>query len=429
MKVRGSVLIFLLYVALPATQAWVYINGQPFLDTYDALNFASSIVAYHWLLANVMLSLKIPVFQNNLPYDLRIRLHIWSTLGLVVFLAWHAIYTIFLKAKVIDVVSWSLLALFSGLVFLSLLWIPVPGVKSLRTKLVGALPFAFVKSYEWLKNSHKALFLFLAALTYIHILQSSILDLVPQVSAWGYQLVFLSAAAMFVWTRVHNLTLPTLEVRSVATEGGIVRLALSGHPRLRYRSGQFAFLRFPHTGLKGEEHPFSFTTAQHEPKVGFAVRALGDFTGKLATLKPGDRVKVNGGFGAFHPAPGSEPLALIGSGIGAVPLLSIVKELCQNEPDREVVCLLSVNSRNELVEPESWSELRTAMPRLKLRVFVYEEDGLLYGPSLLIRELGDASRYRYYLCSSEKVRGIVVKALKALGVRNRNIHFEAFSLG
>ena len=429
MRLRGSLLLLLLYGVLPLAQAWVYVALQPFADGFDTANFTASIVAYHWLLANVILGLKLPVFQNDLPYDVRIRLHIWSTLGLIGFLAWHAVYTIFLKVKLIDAVSWSLLGLFGGLLLLSILWIPIPGLKALRRKLVSLLRFGFLKSYDALKAGHKILFLVLAALTYVHIVQAQILALVPSVSALGYQLLFLSAAALFVGTRIHNLTLPTLEVRSVVDEGGIVRLALSSHPRLRYRAGQFAFLRFPLPELAGEEHPFSFTTARHEQGVWFAVRALGDFTKKLSQLKPGDRVRVNGGFGAFYPTSGHEPLALIGSGIGAAPLVSILKEIGAREPDREVVCLLSVNRREELVEAEALRRLSDSMPNLKLRTFAFEEDGRFYGAELFRQELGDAGRYRYFLCSSDRVRSIVLDALKSLGVVRRKIHFEAFNLG
>ncbi len=332
MKFGGIALIVVLYVILPVAQTAVYLAGLPFADAADVLNFSASIVAYHWLLANVILGLKLPLLQTSLPYDLRIRLHVATTLGLVVLLAWHSIVTLFVKVQLIDPVSWALMVLFGTLLFLSVLWIPLPGLKRVRSRLVGLIHFGWFKSYDWLKTSHKILFFVLAALTYVHVVQSEILGLVPPLSGLGYQLLFVVAAGLFLGTRIHNLTLPTLKVQSVAVEGGLVRLSLSGHPRLRYRSGQFAFLRFQPPGLKGEEHPFSFTTAAHEPRVGFAIRALGDFTAKLASLVPGDRVKINGGFGAFRPAAGTEPLALIASGIGAAPILSILKELARREP-------------------------------------------------------------------------------------------------
>jgi predicted ferric reductase len=428
-KPRGAALVLFLYLLLPGVQIAVYLGGLPFADPVDLVAFTASIAAYHWMVANVILSLKLPLFQASLPYDLRIRIHIFSTLGLTALLAGHAAYTIFLKAMAIDAVAWGLMGLFTALVLLSVLWIPLPGLKAFRTRVLDLARVGFLKSYDALKAGHKVLFLVLAALTYVHLLQSHLLGIVPAWSTWGYHGLFLTAAGLFLWTRIHNFALPTLEVRSVVEEGGIVRLTLEPHRRLRYRAGQFAFLRFEYPELQGEEHPFSFTSAHHEGEVGFAVRALGDFTSKLTRLQPGDRVRINGGFGDFRPRAGSEPLALIGSGIGAAPLVSILKELGQRAPDREVVCLLSVNRREELVEQRALEDLAEAMPHLKLKVFVFNEDGELYGPQLMARELQHPKRYRYYLCSSEKVRSIVVGALRSLGVPGRKIHFEAFSLG
>ena len=429
MKARGLVLVAFLYLILPLVQVGFYLAGLPFADAVDTLNFTASIVSYHWLLANVLMGLKVPLLQNTLPYDLRIRLHVWTSLGLFAFLVFHAVYGIFLKAKIIDLVSWSLTGIFLTMMALSLLWIPIPGLKTLRTKLLGLVRFGFLKSYDWLKAGHKVLFTALAGLTYVHVVQSDVLGLVPPVSAWAYQGLFLVTAGFFLWTRIQNLTLPTLEVRSVALAGGIVRLGLSGHPRLNYRSGQFAYLRFAHPDLRGEEHPFSFTTARHEAGVGFAVKDSGDFTRKLAALKPGDKVRVNGGFGAFHPGRGAAPLALVGTGVGAAPLVSILKEVAQKDPNREVVVLLSVKDKSEMIEPETLVQLKLSMPGLKLKVFQYHEGLPLFVPRLFTLEMDDPARFQYFVCTSDKVRAQVVESLKAVGVKPRNIRFEAFNLG
>ena len=429
MDVRGGLLVGLLYLVLPLYQVVDYAASQPFAEFIDHLNYAASIVAYDWLLLNVIIGLKVPVLQKSFPYDLRIRVHVWTTVGITAFLVWHAVYYIAVKGKDIDLVSWTLMGVFAALVALSLLWIPFPGLKAARSRVLGAVKTGVLKSYDWLKATHKVLFFVLAGLTYVHIVGAKLIGVASPLASFAYQALFAATALLFLWTRVRNRLLPSLEVKSVTESGGIVRLALAGHPRLRYRSGQFAFLRFPHAALKDEEHPFSFTSARHEDEVGFAVRALGDFTAKMVHLRPGDKVRVNGGFGAFHPTPGPEPLALIGSGICTAPLVSILKEVAAREPQREVVCLLSVNRRDELVEADALAVLPTSMPGLKLRVFVFEEDGVLYGPDLFARELGDAARYRYYLCSSDKVRSIVVAALKTLGVKPRKVHFEAFNLG
>jgi predicted ferric reductase len=184
--------------------------------------------------------------------------------------------------------------------------------------------------------------------------------------------------------------------------------------------------------MKQEEHPFSFTTTQDDDTVGFAIRELGNFTRKIIALKPGDKVKVNAGFGSFNPlhrGTKGRPLALIGSGIGVAPLISLLKDLARREPDREVIYLQAYSKREELLEPETVAEIQTKMPNLTVRTFIYAEDYKLYGEELFRRELPDPGRFDVFLCSSPRVREVVVPALKALGVKNEHLIFEAFNLG
>lgn len=435
MKRRGLALLIFFYGVLPLVQAVYYIglvasqslDGN--IDWLFSANYFVSIVSYHWMLANVLLSLKIPVLQNWLPYDFRIRLHILSAMVVTVFLLWHAIHTITLNFGGVDFFSWALIPLFFGMVMLSALWIPLPGLKAL---VVG-------KAYEFFKGTHKVLFLVVALVSWWHVSEKlEILDPsqspdLASWSAWGYQVLFYATVGAYLYSRVRDwFFLPQLEVLSVVQVGGITRLTLSAPPRLKYQAGQFAFLRFLVPGMRKEEHPFSFTTVPGEATVGFAIRELGDFTRKVGELKPGDRVKVNAGFGSFSPryrgTPG-RPLALIGSGIGSAPLLGILKGLARSEPNREVVFFQACNQREELIEPEVVAELQTTMPNLRVKTLVYAEDALWYDEALFRRELPDASSYQVFLCSSPLVRSAVVPALQALGVKKDQIVFEAFQLG
>ena len=435
MKKRGLLLLTLLYLVLPFTQVVVYIlavasrsiDGS--IDWLFSANYAMSIVSYHWMLANVLMSLKVPALQNWLPYDLRIRLHIYSTMAITAFLTWHGIHTITLNFPGVDLVAWLLIPLFVVLVTFSILWIPLPGLRKL----------ALGKAYDFFKGSHTFLFLVVAAVSWWHI--SSKFEIfdpnqspnMPSWSAWGYELLFLVTAALYLYTRLRDwFFLPVLEVTSVVHQGGITRLTLTPHPRLRYHAGQFAFLRFQVPGMRHEEHPFSFTSTQHEDSVGFAVRELGDFTRKVAALKPGDKVRVNAGFGSFSPihrGTRGRPLALIGSGIGVAPLISILKELGRDEPEREVVYLQAYSKRDELLEPETVAALQKTMPNLTVRTFVYAEDYKLYNEDLFRQELPDPGKYDVFLCSSPRVRAVVLPALKAIGIKSENIIFEAFNLG
>jgi ferredoxin-NADP reductase len=429
MRTRGILILAALYLGWPLYQVIDYILGQPMAGLVDNLNFAASILSYNWLLLNVLLGLKIPVLQRQLPYDFRIRAHVVTTLAMTAFVAWHGVYYGILQAAQISVTTWGLLAAFAGILGISVLWIPLPGLKKVRQVIVDGLRFGILKSYDALKAVHKVLFVALAGLAYLHILEAHLIGVASPASSFGFQFLFLVAAAAFLWTKIQNLVLPTLEVVSIVTRGDTTRLSLAGHPRFRYRSGQFAFLRFQHPELQGEEHPFSFVSAAHERSVEFAVRGMGDFTKKLSTLKAGDKVRVNGGFGAFRPRRTTRPLALVGSGIGAAPLVSIVKDLARHEPDREVVCVIAAPSRSQVIDLDRLEALQATMPRLTLRILASDEGAPRFSQDLFREVLGDAGRYDFYLCSSDQVRKTLLSVLSALGVRRRRIHYEAFSLG
>jgi predicted ferric reductase len=411
-------IVLVLYLVWPLYQVLDYIGVQPFANAVDMANYGASILAYDWLLLNVLLSLKIPLLQRALPYDFRIRAHIVTTIGITAFLGWHALYYLVLNPKEISLVTWSLVVVFPLLIFFSLRWISLPGFRWLAKG-----------SYDVLKLVHKVLYVVLAALAYVHVIDAKVIGVASPASSFGFQLLFVAAVGAFVLARVHNLLLPMMTVEEVTTRGGVTEVTLVGNRKPRYRAGQFAFLRFQHPELGREEHPFSFTSAAHEPAVTFAIKNVGDFTAKLPNLAVGDRVKVNGGFGAFRPPRTNVPLVLIGTGIGAAPLVSILKELVEHPRTEPLHCIVSANSRDDLVDPDWWDRLPGLLPGLKLRVLLADQGAPLFSEQLMRDELGDPTAYEYFLCSSDRVRKILLGILIKLRVPSNKIHYEGFTFG
>jgi 3-phenylpropionate/trans-cinnamate dioxygenase ferredoxin reductase subunit len=367
------------------------------------------------------------LLQRLLPYDFRIRAHVLTTMALTVFLAWHTVYYVVVTPKDLTLTTWVLMVTFPLLVLLSVLWIPVPGMKRFRTWLLSGAKTAATKGYDLLKVIHKGLYIVLAALTYVHIVDAKIIGVASPASSLGFQVLFLITLTAYVWTRVRNRLLPTVEVVSVASHGGITRLTLTNHPRLRYQAGQFAFLRFAVRGLRGEEHPFSFVSAGHEDTLEFAVKHVGDFTKKLAGLVPGDKVRVNAGFGSFSPRSKLHRAVFIGTGVGAAPILSILKDLAARGHQGPLTGFVAVSRRDELIDPHAWEQLRQRLPGLDLSVLVSSEGA----PRLeaVLARLKDPAECDYWLCASDKVRRDLVRILRTLEVPAAQIHFEAFSLG
>lgn len=419
-RLASWVVLLVLYVVWPAFQIVDYVAAQPFVEALDVVNYAASIAAYNWLLLNVLLGLKLPLLQRAFPYDLRIRAHIITTGLVTAFIAWHATYYFFLNPKQITVVTWSVLGTFVGLLTLSLAWVPLPGFR-----WMARISHGKGWAYDLLKAAHKGVYVVLAALVYVHVLDSKIVEVVSPLAGAGFGVFFALVVVAFVAARLNNLWLPRLRVASVTTNGSVVHLSLEPG-RLRYRPGQFAFLRFDHPDLRGEEHPFSFTSVPGDP-TDFAIKSVGDFTTKVSHLKPGDTVRVNGGFGAFRPRRSVRPLVLIGTGIGAAPLVSLLKDLGRRPPLGPVYAFVAASSRADLVEPEFWDTIADRVPGLHLTVLLSDRGDPVLSREVLAQVPGHRDA-EYLMCSSPRVRNSVLQALGGLGVPRKRIRFEALNL-
>lgn len=112
--------------------------------------------------------------------------------------------------------------------------------------------------------------------------------------------------------------------------------------RFQYKPGQFAFLCVPELSAL-QWHPFSISSAPHEPFVTFHVRVLGDWTAKLLALVETSAggnddghavplgVSIDGPYGQValeidNPTVYSH-VALFSGGIGVTPMKSIVNQL------------------------------------------------------------------------------------------------------
>jgi predicted ferric reductase len=97
---------------------------------------------------------------------------------------------------------------------------------------------------------------------------------------------------------------------------------------VKVQPGQFALVAF-HSGQGfkgcGEFHPFSVSSIDGEDVFRIAVKALGDCTRKIQSIKPGVLTRVQGGFGKFLGDPVAASQLWIAGGIGLTPFLSLLR--------------------------------------------------------------------------------------------------------
>jgi predicted ferric reductase len=422
--------LVVLYVMLPAAQIFFFMQNLLLWDTPELLNYFCAIACYHWMLANIVISVKLPILQNRFPYDSRIRFHIIGTIGIGATLLYHAFYKIAI-GKNIDLVSWSLLGLFLVLVFFGILWIPLPILKKIRAKVLSLKNVILFGSYDIMKRFHIGLFVTLSILMFYHVILANLFFMVPDYSAWIYTICFACTILLYAYTKLRNRFLPRFIVTGVEESDKLITLRLSGELKLKYRPGQFAFIRFDRKEYKGEEHPFSFLSIPGEDGVSFGIKVCGDFTEKLKALRIGDTARVNAGFGAFRPQnhDGKRGLCFIGSGIGSIPFISLLKQMHADKDRRAVHFFLAVDTERGIPEYESLLQRTGEMPNCNMHLLVWEREKTLYSYEYFKKQIPRPTEFEYYICSSENVRNKVQNSLVRLGVKKKDIHSESFTFG
>ncbi len=427
--------IFILYLLIPVYQVIVYTGLQFELLPMDVVNYALSISAFYWMMGNLLMASKLPVLDRLISYDQRIRLHIFSSAGITVAVAYHGLYKI-LMGYALAPVSMLLLMGFTGLVLTSVHWIPLPGLKAFRSFVIRRIRHNVEKDYDRTKTLHSLLVLAIGGLVFFHVAGAGVFTETPLISSLLYLLIYLSAMGIFLYSRYLRKPVAA-RILTVVANGDLLVIEGETEKDIPYLPGQFAFLGMKNEKGKWIEHPFSFlssnTRDSSEKKqkqiVSFAVKMVGDFTKNLSLLKSGDQVRIRGAFGGFRPELG-EKACLIGSGIGIVPILSILRGLKKEDSDKtELQVFLAVNRQEEIPEKDEILKISKDMPGVQINLLVNQEDGILFSDDYFKGKLPDPKDFHYYICSSPGVRKILLGILKRFGISGKAIHYEAFSFG
>lgn len=203
-----------------------------------------------------------------------------------------------------------------------------------------------------------------------------------------------------------------------------------------YLPGQFLYIKFYNVDIPDDEHPFTISsTPDKNDYISVTIKKIGDFTRSLDNLKIHNRAYIDGPFGSFSylKHQNNKKLCFIAGGIGITPFLSMLKYMCNNDKDMEVVLFWGVNTKDELIFKEDFKDISSHIKHFKFIPVVandinYSGEKGFVDKIKLQKYLDSNLDYDFYICGPPIMLEAQLKGLKELNIKNKNIHFEKFSL-
>jgi len=259
----------------------------------------------------------------------------------------------------------------------------------------------------------------------------------PAATVYWWTLWAAAAAAVLAW----RVGLPLwrnlrhrLRVTSVVRESSdTVSVYLTGRrlDRLPVRSGQFLNVRFLDGPGSSRGNPFSLSAAPDGRSLRITAKALGEGSARLARLRPGTPVLVEGPYGRLSSRAGSHRRVLLaGAGVGITPIRALAEDLPTGPGD---VAVLHRFTGEALFAREFQVLARERGLQLLPLPGPRQHPGSMLGPAAGPDDLAalrawvpDLAERDVFLCGPTPWTEGVERLLAAAGVPADQVHTESF---
>ena len=215
-------------------------------------------------------------------------------------------------------------------------------------------------------------------------------------------------------------------IKQINTHGDVFGFVFSPEDdALKYKSGQFVFLKFFNKKISREPHPFSIASNSDNPELKVYIKKLGDFTNELYNLKVGDKVFIEGPYGKFNYSGSVHDQIWIAGGIGITPFIGMAQDL-EKDMKNKVILYYAVNSEKELIAMNTFNSVAHSNKNFQIIKWIKDKDGYL-DAKVIKEHSGSLTNKEFYICGPPGMKDALNKALIGSGVSKDRIIMEDFS--
>ncbi len=234
---------------------------------------------------------------------------------------------------------------------------------------------------------------------------------------------------------------PYLVDRVIPERGNTWTLVVKpdGHPGMKFIPGQFAWITAWKSPFTDTEHPFSFSSSANlTSELAFTIKELGDFSSTIKNMQPGQKIFIDGPYGAFSidRQKHARQYAFIAGGVGITPIMSMLRTLAERKDTRPLVLIYANRDWESIIFREELETLKISLNLTLVHVLEKPPSGWIgetgyVNQALLDKYLPGEKERNYvevFICGPQPMMNAVETALAKIGVPIGDYHSERFNL-
>ncbi len=305
-------------------------------DVFTSIGRITGLLSAYLALIQVILLARLPALERAVGFDRLSVWHRWNGHACIDLVVAHVIFTVWGYALMDKfTIGKEISTMLGGGIYPGMITATIGTAMLLAVVATSLVIVRRRLSYEWWYVVHLLAYAGIA-LSWFHEIPTGNELVLDHTAADYWRGLYIVTIAVLV---VFRLAVPLLQfgrhrlrVIEVTEERfGIVSVRIAGRAldRLHAEPGQFFLWRFLDRRRIWSAHPFSLSAAPDSKSLRITVKALGDHSARIASVRPGTRVLAEGPFGVFTETGRRrrDKVLMIAGGIGITPIRALVERM------------------------------------------------------------------------------------------------------